>query len=561
MQAHNSFLMRLFLFLFFLLGFSPIAFAAREIPSQVTLSVVGTSDLHGHIAVLPWLAGYLKNLRAARADGAVIVLDAGDMFQGTLESNLQEGASVIRAYNTLGYSAVVLGNHEFDFGPAGPAPTPTKPSDDPRGALKVRAMEARFPFLAANVIDKNTRKPVAWPNFKPSIIVEAAGIKVGIVGVVSASTSRTSLAANVADLDFLPLAPTIASEAHRLRNRGAKLVIAVAHEGGGCKSFDDPDNLDSCDVTSEIFSIAHKLPKGSVDVILAGHTHQAIAQRVANVPILQAYSNGQAFSRVDLTVERTTGKILTIHILPPQEICPVSTPEVCMPGDYEGSAVSRDEKVADLNALAFLEARRKGEERLGVEILHPLPHNRNKETALGNLFADLMRTGRPGTDVALMNGGGIRTALPAGPLTYGRLYETFPFDNAFAWMRLAAGEFRTLLARSLTRSHSLFTLSGMRVLARCKDNALDVTLIRPNGSTVQDDEMLTLATTDFLATGGDGFFAGSSITFEIGPIIRDILAEALRNRRGSLDPDNRSLFDTSHPRFDLPTQVPIHCDK
>ncbi|HEX7498679.1 MAG TPA: bifunctional metallophosphatase/5'-nucleotidase, partial [Polyangia bacterium] len=83
-------------------------------PSQVTISVVGTSDLHGHIAALPWLGGYLENLRKARKEtgGAVVLLDAGDMFQGTLESNLAEGAPVVRAYNALGYSAAAIGNHE-----------------------------------------------------------------------------------------------------------------------------------------------------------------------------------------------------------------------------------------------------------------------------------------------------------------------------------------------------------------------------------------------------------------------------------------------------------------
>src|SRR5512133_3283601 len=111
-----------------LIGTAPVE--ARP-ASGVTVSIIGTSDLHGRIAALPWFAGYLKNLRAARArdGGAVVLLDAGDMFQGTLESNLGEGAAVVEAYNALGYDAATLGNHEFDFGPVGPAPSPTKPGD------------------------------------------------------------------------------------------------------------------------------------------------------------------------------------------------------------------------------------------------------------------------------------------------------------------------------------------------------------------------------------------------------------------------------------------------
>src|SRR5919201_6330769 len=125
--------------------------AAAQKDQRVTISVVATTDLHGHVESLPWLGGHLRNLRARRATdgGGVLLVDSGDMFQGTLESNLVEGASVVRGYNALGYAAAAIGNHEFDFGPAGPAQLPG-PHDDPRGALKARARQARFPFVAAN---------------------------------------------------------------------------------------------------------------------------------------------------------------------------------------------------------------------------------------------------------------------------------------------------------------------------------------------------------------------------------------------------------------------------
>ena len=117
--------------------------AAQQAVGPVTISIVGTNDLHGGILArdgkggLALFAGYVNNLRAARArdGGAVLVIDAGDMFQGTLESNLAEGSPVVAAYNALGYAAAAIGNHEFDYGPVGEAATPSKPGDDPRGAL------------------------------------------------------------------------------------------------------------------------------------------------------------------------------------------------------------------------------------------------------------------------------------------------------------------------------------------------------------------------------------------------------------------------------------------
>src|SRR6185369_2069740 len=109
-----------------------------------TLTIMGTNDLHGALDRLPVLAGFVGNLRAARAadGGGVLLVDGGDMFQGTLESNLTEGADIVKAYNAIGYAAVAVGNHEFDYGPVGPAVTARTAQDDPRGALKARAGEA-----------------------------------------------------------------------------------------------------------------------------------------------------------------------------------------------------------------------------------------------------------------------------------------------------------------------------------------------------------------------------------------------------------------------------------
>ena len=188
--------------------------------SPIVISIVGTNDLHGGILPrdgrggLALFGGYINNLRAVRAhDGATLLIDAGDMFQGTLESNLGEGATVVAAYNALGYTAATIGNHEFDFGPVGPAVTPAKPGDDPRGALKARAAEAKFAVLAANLIDDATKRAVEWPNVRPSVIVEAAGMRVGIVGVMTLRALAATMSGNVKGLSVAPLAATIAAQA------------------------------------------------------------------------------------------------------------------------------------------------------------------------------------------------------------------------------------------------------------------------------------------------------------------------------------------------------------
>jgi len=533
--------------------------ARADPPTTITLSIVGTSDLHGHLAALPWLAGYLENLRAARArdGGGVLLLDAGDMFQGTLASNLDEGAAVVAAYNELGYDAVALGNHEFDFGPVGPAPAPAAADDDPRGALKARAAQARFPFLAANLVDRRTRKPVDWPNVKPSVILTAGGIKIGIIGLALEATAHAAFPANVADLKFLPLAQTTIRQARQLRAAGAQVVVVVAHEGGACTELDQPDVPSSCDPHSAIFRLVRRLPRKTVDAIVAGHTHRAIAHVVRGVPVIQSYANGRAFGRIDLTVERRTGKLLASHVERPRDLCAKGELEACKPGKYEGAEVIADKRVAASIEPALAAARERAGERLGVAVAKPLANRRVHESALGNLLADLMLEARPASDVALLNGGGVRAGLPAGPLTYGSLYETFPYDNVFATVRISARQLRALLTRQLSHASALPLLSGLRVRARCKGGSLDVTLMRNGGKALADRQQLTVLTTDFLATGGDGFFGRAKTTIEGGQPVRDAMAEALRKRGGVLVPHR--LLDKRRPRMDLPGPVPIKC--
>ncbi|MES1157826.1 MAG: metallophosphatase, partial [Haliangium ochraceum] len=271
--------------------------------------MIGTNDLHGHLESLPIFGGFVANLRRVRAEdgGAVVLVDAGDMFQGTLESNLNEGAAVVRAYGALGYAAVAVGNHEFDYGPVGPAVSMApgqERGEDPRGALRARAAEAPFPFLDANLVDTATGRPPAWNNVTPGVVRELDGVEVGVLGVTTIGTARSTLAANFAGLAVTPLAPAIEATAADLRRQGASVVIALAHAGGDCHRFDDPGDLRTCDSHEEIFEVARALPAGTVDLIVAGHTHKGIAHRVNGIPIVEAFANGRAFDRVDLTIDR-----------------------------------------------------------------------------------------------------------------------------------------------------------------------------------------------------------------------------------------------------------------
>ena len=154
----------------------------------------------------------------------------------------------------------------------------------------------------------------------------------------------------------------------------------------------------------------------------------------------------------------------------------------------------------------------------------------------------------------------MRVDLPAGPLTYGRLFESLPFDNRFATIPVTADELAEVVARNLGRDNGIVSLSGVRVVARCTKGKLEVSLERPDGRAIPARAHLRLATSDFLATGGDNLFPEElqhRAVLDQGQPIRDVLADLLRARKAPLSPD--SFYDPAHPRLTYPGPRPVHC--
>src|SRR6185503_3682915 len=424
--------------------------------ANITISVVATTDLHGGVLPrgerggLALLGGYVRNVRAARLrdGGGTLLVDSGDMFQGTLESNLNEGAAVVRAYNALGYTAA----------------------------------EARFPFLAANTVEEKTGQPASWPNVKPSTTVTVRGVRIGIIGVTTIDTAAQTIAANLPGLTFTPLAPAITREAMSLRARGATVVIVLAHAGGRCTRLEDPQDLGSCDQMAEIVNVARQLPAGLVDMISAGHTHQAMAQDVAGIAVVEAYSGGRSFSRVDLTVNRSSGAVVSKKIFPPRDVTA---------GRYENRAVAPDAATAAAIAPAVRRALTIKNQRLGVHVDTPFVRgDQQNETSLADLITDAMLASVPGADVAIGNGGSLRADVPAGPLTYGAVYEVYPFDNRLVTFTATGDQLTRIVAYNLQRRAlptELLPIAGFRVDATCEGGTLRVALTRSSGMPIRPE--------------------------------------------------------------------------
>lgn len=545
--------------------------AGVEAPTTI-LSIVGTTDLHGYIAPregvggLALLGGYLRNLRAARAadGGGVLLVDAGDTYLGGLESNMSEGAVVVDAYNALGYAAAAIGNHDLEFGSGDSWGGAPPDGDDPRGALKARARQARYPLLAANLIDGATGAPVAWPNVRPSTMVEVAGVRVGLTGVMTLDALSMTLAANVQGLSTAPLAPAVEREARTLRAQGADLVVLVAHAGGSCAAFDAPDDLNSCDDSAEIFEVVRALPRGLLDGVVAGHTHDGVAHRVAGVPIVQAYSWGRAFSRVDLTIDRATKTVTGARVHAPQDLCLWRDGATgrCAPGpgatalgaQYEGRAVAVDPAIEAAMAPALARVRSWRTRPLGATLQAPIARGPgDAESPLGNLFADAMRAAVPGAEAALSYGagpGGLRAELPAGPLTVGAVFDLFPYDNRVEVVTLTGADLRRLLGDHVRRPfwRRALGVSGLQVRHTCAAGGDRVEVTRTSGLPVADDDRLTIAMTDFLANRVRRLQAAPAPPpTPSAPLIREVVAGWLASHGTRLGPT--ALADPDAPRW------------
>ena len=546
----------------------------------IRISVIGTNDVHGALVLekerggLATLSGYIDAVRAARAEdgGAVLLIDAGDMWQGTVASNLNEGAAVVEAYNAMGYTAAAIGNHEFDFGPIGDAATPMNAGDDPRGALKQRATEMEFPLLAANLVDQSTGNLVAWNNVSPAVLVDVQGITVGIIGATTEHTKATTIASNFVGLETESLLVAITREARQLRSQGAQLVIVTAHAGSRCEDFTDPYDLSSCDMDGEIMRLANALPVGLVDHIIAGHKHERIAHIVNDISITSSLSQTRTFSRTDFLISRQTGDILSRQVYAPQTPCPFTSTSngecAWEDGDqvsvahYEGRPVSPNVRVLEISRKAADIARDKSDEELGPYLETAFLLLGNPESPLSNLFTTAILDSVDG-DVAIHNvTGGIRATLPEGPLTYASVFEMFPFDNRVIVLDLSGAELRRIIGQQAHNHRRRAGFAGMRVFVDCNDDAMSIRMLRQDGSDILDNDRVAVIVNDFLVLGGDdiltpampedGFVFGGR-----GPLTRDVLVDWFRMQPGRM---NAADFQsTDNPRWTLPEELPASC--
>ncbi|MBT2581293.1 cell wall-binding repeat-containing protein [Planococcus sp. ISL-109] len=457
------------------------------------LTIMHTNDTHANLDGAPKRATLIKEIRAEQDNN--LLLDAGDVFSGTLYFNEFEGQADLELMNYMEYDAMVFGNHEFDLGSSAAG----------HSALAEFVGNADFPMLGANVDfskDANMAPLVAGEAFTKTasngqiysgVVQEVDGEEVGVFGLTTAETAEISSPGDVEFTDYLEAADEAVAW---FESQGINKIIALTHIGYDDNPAFDNDRTLAAEVDG-------------IDVIVGGHTHTKLLppQEVNDTVIVQANEYNKFLGQLDLTFDaegNVTNFVGEHHAIDDSVADDAEAAAILKPYTDEVETLKETEIGADANV--FLNGTR-GE--FGI---------RASETNLGNFITDGMLAKaqqiNSNTTIALQNGGGIRASIEEGPITYGEVLTVLPFGNALAIMDVTGQEIWEALEHSvrlfpaenggfLHASGMFFNYDGKapagdRVLSVYVDNGeeyLEIDLA----------ETYTVATNSFTAKGGDGY--------------------------------------------------------
>ncbi len=458
----------------------------RTLGGTAKIVILHTNDVHGQVLPLKTATGQVrggyaalvarlrKERAAALASGAdVLTLDAGDVYAGTPEGDETHGIVDVDAMNLVGFDAMAVGNHEFDQGVP---------------VVKDLCARAKFPVLSANLIDTNTNKLPAWQNLSASTRLNVSGVKVCIIGLLTSSLKQVTTTEGSAGVDALDEATAARRELDA--NTDAQVTILVDHVG----SQGDQQ-------LAQAFG-------ERVAAIVGGHDHLAI-QNPQRFPagkgalVAQAGKSGQWLGRIDIEVDRATGKVVSVS----GQLFPVS------PSEGEAADIAASIKTDSGAVTAEYDA------KVGA-LTAALPRSGSGSTPLGDFLTDALRN-HAKVDAALYNKTGIRGELPKGDVHLRDVYQVAPFADHNIIMTLKGSDLLAVLEGSLAPqigSPPALEVSGILVhYDSSRPAGHRVLSVTVGGKTLDPKGSYKIVTTKFLSEGGDGhtaFTKGTNMTDE-----------------------------------------------
>ncbi|MBQ0830800.1 bifunctional metallophosphatase/5'-nucleotidase [Streptomyces tagetis] len=456
------------------------------------------------------------HLRTARKGHAYSVTAAGGDLVGAspLLSGLFHDEPTIEALNGLGLDVTSVGNHEFDEGARELARLQKGGCHPTDGCYTDKRFKgADFPYLAANVLDERTGKPL----LKPYWVWQKKDVKIGFIGVTLESTPDIVSAEGVKGLTFEDEAETINKYARELERKGVKSIVALIHEGGFPASASYNADCDApgagAGVSGPIVDIARKISP-QVDALVTGHTHNAYVCTIpdpAGKPrmVTSAASFGRLYTDTTLTYDRRTGDIARTAVRSANRVVTRDVPK----------APDMTRLIGRWDALAAPIGNR------AVGHISGDIGNTGTESPLGDLIADAQldhaKSLDPSADLALMNPGGIRAPLTYaaqgaegdGVVTYAEAFTVQPFANTVNLQDYTGAQLVQVLKEQVSGANEaapkiLQVSSGLTYTLDLTKSGADRVVagsIRLNGAPIDPAATYRVAANSFLAGGGDGF--------------------------------------------------------
>lgn len=409
-----------------------------------TLTILYTNDEHG------WMEGMEAGEGAANLvnrwrdtegytpTGPFLILSGGDMWTGPAISTWFEGQSMAEVMNEMGYTAAAVGNHEFDFG---------------LDALKARAEESTFPFLSANIRYKSNDQTPTDLGITPYIVTEANSIQVGIIGLTTTSTPRTTNPVNVTDFDFIDYETALRETVPQAQADGAELILVPGHI---CQE--------------ELVTLANAIGDLSVHMLGGGHCNELFADEVNDIVILEGGFHYTSYARVTFGFDTATDSVVSADYAINFNTGSAADPQV-----DEVVMKWRDEADSELEqVIGFTET--------GIPRRSPEMESLITASWLASYPAD----------VAVTNLGGIRADIPPGDITLGDIIGVMPFNNVVVELALP-GEGLTILLED----------DGLAVSGAYRDGVF--WHLSATDERIERDELYSVLVNDFMYAGGDDY--------------------------------------------------------
>lgn len=439
------------------------------------------SDFHGAVNYsvdektigLEKMADYFSKKRAENP-GGTIVISSGDMYQGSAESNLTHGYLVNYAMNIMGFEAMAMGNHEFDWG-----------IDwlKKNGSLTID--DYKIPYLGANIVEKSTGELPSW--LAPSTIITRGDYKVGVIGTLGDDAHDSIMKNLVESLEFKPELEIAKTEAAKLRAEGCDIVVWTSHRSA-----------------TELAGLGDISSYG-INAVFGGHSHENSKQSVGGVPYVQTKNYGKGIAHVQLCIDEST-KEVTCSEYGVQED----------PYAIEGLGGHAEiKKVMDVYNASIdpIKSITIGVTDGTLDIASPT-------FSLTNLCVETMSecakewakdNGNVEIVAALHNSnGGVRNPIETGPITIGDIYKSFPFDNEVVIAKVSASKLRSIFQKS----------TGFGQWTNDTINAR---------SDIKDGEEYYIAATDFISM--NYYDMEESEFIRTGYIVRDSIVQKVHTVR------------------------------